>query len=159
MSLGRVGSGLIVFTHSIEWERACILASAVGSMERQVEEAVEYATERHQFGRPIGSFQAISHRIADMRVRTEAARQLLYLAAGEMEGGDRTSETSSIAKLFISEAWVQNSLDALSVHGAYGYMTEPGVERDARDALASRIYSGTSDIQREIIAGHLGVGR
>jgi len=159
MILGRPGAGLAVFSHSIDWERSCLLASAVGSMSRQVADCVAYARQRRQFGRPIGTFQAVSHRIADMKVRTEAARQMLYLAATEKDRrrGDAAPETSSMAKLFISEAWIQNSIEALQIHGGYGYMTESGVERDVRDALGSRIFSGTSDIQRTIIATHLGL--
>jgi alkylation response protein AidB-like acyl-CoA dehydrogenase len=156
--LGRPGNGMTIFNHSIDWERACILASAVGTMQRQVEEAVAYANERTQFGQPIGHFQAVSHRIADMQVRVEAARMLLYKAGWEKERGQRApAMASAIAKLYISEAWVQNSLDALQVRGGSGYLRESEVERDVRDALASRIYSGTSDIQRNIIASRLGL--
>jgi hypothetical protein len=156
--LGRPGNGMTIFNHSIDWERACILASAVGTMQRQVEESVEYANERQQFGRPIGEFQAVSHRIADMQVRVEAARMLLYRAGWAKVQGERApAMASAVAKLYISEAWVQNSLDALQVRGGSGYMTESGIERDVRDALGSRIYSGTSDIQRNIIASRLGL--
>lgn len=156
--LGRPGNGMTIFNHSIDWERACILASAVGTMQRQVEESVEYANERQQFGRPIGEFQAVSHRIADMQVRVEAARMLLYRAGWAKVQGERApAMASAVAKLYISEAWIQNSLDAMQVRGGSGYMTESGVERDVRDALGSRIYSGTSDIQRNIIASRLGL--
>jgi alkylation response protein AidB-like acyl-CoA dehydrogenase len=156
--LGRPGNGMTIFNHSIDWERACILASAVGTMQRQVEESVAYANERVQFGQPIGHFQAVSHRIADMQVRVEAARMLLYKAGWDKERGQRApAMASAIAKLYISEAWVQNSLDALQVRGGSGYLRESEVERDVRDALASRIYSGTSDIQRNIIASRLGL--
>jgi alkylation response protein AidB-like acyl-CoA dehydrogenase len=156
--LGKPGNGMAIFNHSIDWERACILATAVGTMQRQVDEAVEYANERTQFGQPIAKFQAVSHRVADMHVRVEAARMLLYKAGWAKQQGRRTPAIeSSVAKLFISEAWVQNSLDALQVRGGYGYMTESEVERDVRDAIASRIYSGTSDIQRTLIAAALGL--
>ncbi len=157
--LGRAGNGMAIFNHSIDWERGFILASAVGTMQRQVEEAVEHARTRVQFGEPIGKFQAVSHRIVDMKVRLEAARWMLYQAgwARELSGGAATPMESAMAKLYISEAWVQSSLDAIQLRGAYGYMTEAEVERDLRDAIASRIYSGTSDIQRNIIAGKLGL--
>jgi len=156
--LGKLGNGMAIFNHSIDWERACILASAVGAMQRQVEDSVAYARSRYQFGQAIGRFQAVSHRIADMRVRTEAARLLLYNAGfAKQQGVKAPAAESAIAKLFISEAWLQNSLDALQNHGAYGYMTETGVERDVHDSIAGRIYSGTSDIQRNIIASSLGL--
>jgi alkylation response protein AidB-like acyl-CoA dehydrogenase len=156
--LGRAGNGMTIFNHSIDWERACILAAAVGTMQRQVDESVAFAKERRQFGRPIGDFQAVSHRIADMQVRVDAARMLLYQAGWAKEQGVRApARESATAKLFISEAWVQNSLDALYLRGGSGYLVESEVERDVRDALASRIYSGTSDIQRSIIAKGLGL--
>lgn len=157
--LGRPGNGMAIFNHSIDWERGFILASAVGTMQRQLETAIDHAKTREQFGEPIGKFQAVSHRIVDMKVRLEAARSLLYQAgwARELSGGAATPMESAIAKLFISEAWVQSSMDAIQVRGAYGFMTESEVERDLRDAMASRIYSGTSDIQKNIIAGRLGL--
>jgi alkylation response protein AidB-like acyl-CoA dehydrogenase len=156
--LGRRDNGMTIFNHSIDWERACILAAAVGTMQRQVDQAVGYATERRQFGRPIGEFQAVSNRIADMQVRVDASRMLLYQAGWAKQlGGRAPARESAIAKLFISEAWVQNSLDAMYLRGGSGYLVESGLERDVRDALASRIYSGTSDIQRNIIATSLGL--
>lgn len=157
--LGKPGNGMAIFNHSIDWERGFILASAVGTMQRQLETAIEHARTREQFGQPIGKFQAVSHRIVDMKVRLEAARWLLYQAgwARELSGGAATPIESAMAKLFISEAWVQSSLDAIQIHGAYGYMKEAEVERDLRDSIASRIYSGTSDIQKNIIAGRLGL--
>jgi hypothetical protein len=157
--LGKPGNGMAIFNHSIDWERGFILASAVGTMQRQLETTIEHARTREQFGQPIGKFQAVSHRIVDMKVRLEAARTLLYQAgwARQLSGGAATPMESALAKLFISEAWVQSSMDAIQVRGAYGFMTESEVERDLRDALASRIYSGTSDIQKNIIAGRLGL--
>ena len=156
--LGKSGNGMSIFNHSIDWERACILASAVGTMQRQVEESVEFAKTREQFGAPIASFQGVSHRIADMQVRLDAARLLLYRAGWVRERSTRSPMTeSAIAKLFISEAWVQTSLDAMYVRGGAGYLEETEAERDVRDALASRFYSGTSDIQRNLIARGLGL--
>lgn len=157
--LGKPGNGMAIFNHSIDWERGFILASAVGTMQRQLETVIEHAKTREQFGQPIGKFQAVSHRIVDMKMRLEAARSFLYQvgwAKLQAEGANTPTE-SALAKLYISEAWVQSSLDTLQILGGYGYMTETEVERDIRDALASRIYSGTSDIQHNIIAGRLGL--
>ena len=150
--LGRVGGGLLVFDHSMEWERGCVLASAVGSMQYQLERSAVYARTREQFGTHIGAFQAVSHRVVDMQVRVEAARLLLYRMAWRRAKGERVAEDAALVKLFVSESWVESSLDHLRIHGAYGYMSESGVEADVRDSLASRIYSGTSDIQRNILA-------
>ncbi len=157
--LGKPGNGMAIFNHSIDWERAGILASAVGTMQRQLEESIAYANEREQFGQPIGKFQAVSHRIVDMHMRLESARGFLYRAgwAKQQAKGGVTSQESAMAKLAISEAWVQNSLDALQVKGGYGYMAESEIEREVRDAIASRIYSGTSDIQKNIVARTLGL--
>jgi alkylation response protein AidB-like acyl-CoA dehydrogenase len=155
--LGSVGSGMAIFNTSMDWERSLILATAVGSMQRQLERSVAYAKERRQFGQPIGKFQSVSHRIVDMRVRLDAARLLLYHTAWKKSRGKSTAIEASIAKLFISEAYLHSSLDTLQVHGAYGYMEESELEREVRDAIGSRIYSGTSDIQRNIVASRMGL--
>jgi alkylation response protein AidB-like acyl-CoA dehydrogenase len=155
--LGSVGSGMAIFNTSMDWERALILATAVGSMQRQLERSVAYAKERRQFGQPIGKFQSVSHRIVDMKVRLDAARLLLYHTAWKKSQGKSTAVEASIAKMFISEAYLHSSLDTLQVHGAYGYMEESELEREVRDAIGSRIYSGTSDIQRNIVASRLGL--
>jgi alkylation response protein AidB-like acyl-CoA dehydrogenase len=155
--LGRAGAGMSIFNHSMDWERSCILACAVGTMQRQLEQTVEHARGRQQFGQPIGKFQAVSHRIVDMRVRVDAARLLLYRMAWLKSQGRRCEVEGSIVKLFVSESWVQSSLDQLQLHGGYGYMRESGIETDVRDALASRVYSGTSEIQKNLIARHLGL--
>jgi len=155
--LGREGNGGTIFKHSMTWERCCILAPCLGSMAWQLEQAVAYANTRRQFGRTIGSFQAISHRVAEMRARLDAARFLLYRAAWLMARGEEAPAEIAIAKLAVSEAFVQSSLDVIQVYGGYGYAAEYGFERDLRDAIGSRIYSGTSEIQREIIAQATGV--
>jgi hypothetical protein len=155
--LGRAGAGMAIFTKSMEWERGFILASAVGTMERQLERAIGYARERRQFGQPIGKFQAVAHKIVDMKVGLETSRLLLYWMGWLMSQGKPVRLGSALTKLVLSEAFVRSSLEALGVHGGYGYMTESELERDVRDAIASRIYSGTSDIQRNIIAGCLGL--
>ena len=155
--LGPEGSGASVFSSSMEWERACILGSHVGAMERQLEDCVDYVRERKQFGQPIGKFQSISNRIADMKVRLETARLMLYKVAW-LKKMDRPADVeAAIAKLYLSECFVESSHEALRIHGGYGYMTETGVERDLRDAIGGTLYSGTSDIQRTIIAGWLGL--
>jgi alkylation response protein AidB-like acyl-CoA dehydrogenase len=155
--LSKPGGGMMVFNHSMDWERSCILAHAVGTMERQLEETVAYAQQRVQFGESIGRFQAVSHKIVDMKVRLEAGRLLLYRLGWMKAQGRPTPIDTAMVKLFLSESWVQSSLDALQIHGAFGYMVESEVERQLRDALASRIYSGTSEIQRNLIARNLGL--
>jgi alkylation response protein AidB-like acyl-CoA dehydrogenase len=148
---------MAIFNSSMTWERSCILASALGAMQRQLEACVEYARVRKQFGQPIGKFQAVADKVADMYLRLEAARLLVYQVAWLGQQGKSVLAEAAAAKLFTSEAWVASSLDAIQIHGAYGYMKESGIERDLRDAVGSTIYSGTSEIQRVILARMLGL--
>ena len=155
--LGPEGAGAAVFNHSMDWERSCILAAAVGSMQRQLEQSIAYAKERRQFGQPIGKFQAVSHRIVDMKLRLETARLLLYRLGWLKRDGKPAPIESALVKLHLSESFTRSSLDVLQIHGGYGYLTESELEREVRDAIASRIYSGTSDIQKNLVATHLGL--
>jgi alkylation response protein AidB-like acyl-CoA dehydrogenase len=155
--LGELGGGMAVFNSSMEWERGCILASTVGSMQRQLERSIAYARKRKQFGKSIGKNQAVSHRIVDMKVRLEAARLLLYRLGWLMDQGRSSPLDAALTKLFLSESFVQSSMATLDTHGGYGYLTEYEIERDLRDAIGSRIYSGTSDLQRNVIAAYLGL--
>lgn len=155
--LGGEGQGARIFGDSMEWERTYILAWQIGVMERQVAEAARYAQERKLSGKPISTFQAVSHRIADMRIRLEAARWLLYRAAWLKSEGKPASMESAIAKVFAAEAAVASALDAIQIHGGYGYASEMGIERALRDAVGGRIYSGTSEVLRNIISHELGL--
>jgi alkylation response protein AidB-like acyl-CoA dehydrogenase len=155
--LGPEGAGSNIFNHSMEWERSCILASHIGAMERQLEECIQYARDRHQFGQSIGKFQSVANRIVDMKVRMETARLLLYKVAWLKKMGKSALMEAAMAKLYLSESFIQSGLDAIRIHGSYGYMTEFEVERNLRDAIGGVLYSGTSDIQRNIIARLLGL--
>lgn len=155
--LGREGAGKNLFTDSMTWERGCILASAVGSMQRLLEISINYAKQRHQFGQAIGKFQLVSSKIVDMQVRIETARQLLYKAAWLKGQRKSIFLEAAMAKLHISESWVRCAEDALQIHGGYGYMQEFEMERELRDAIGSRLYSGTSEIQRVIVGSLLGL--
>jgi hypothetical protein len=155
--LGPEGAGAAIFNSSMEWERGSILASCTGAMERELGRCVEYARSRRQFGEPIGRFPAVAERLAGMKVRLEASRGLLRRVAELIDAARPAAVEAAVAKLYVSEAWVASSLDAQSVYGAWGYTVDNGIERQVRDSLASRIYSGTSDIQRQLIARHLGL--
>ena len=150
--LGREGAGPALFTHSMTWERGCILASAVGSMQRLLETCVKYAKSRKQSGRPIGQFQLVGTRLVDMKLRLETARYMLYHSAYQRMLGRAAIMEAAMAKLYISESWAKSCEDAIQIHGGYGYMTDFEIERELRDAIGSRIYSGTSEVQRNIIA-------
>jgi alkylation response protein AidB-like acyl-CoA dehydrogenase len=155
--LGKEGDGRAVFASSMQWERACLFAGYLGSMERQLEQTIAYAVSRRQFHRAISKNQAIAHRIVDMKMRLESARLLLYRACWLRDQGDKALAEVSLAKLAISEAAIHSSLDAIHIHGGNGFMTETGVERALRDAIPSTIFSGTSEIQRDLVAQSLGL--
>ncbi len=155
--LGGVGGGAGVFTHSMDWERTCLFAAHVGQMERLMERAIQYARTREAGGKRIAKYQAVSHKIADMKVRLEAARLLTYQAASRLEKVRSVTMDSAIAKLYVSEALVATAADVLQIFGGYGYTVEYEVERALRDAYGARIYSGTSEVQRNIIAAWLGL--
>jgi alkylation response protein AidB-like acyl-CoA dehydrogenase len=155
--LGGVGAGSQIFTTSMDWERVCLFAAHVGTTERLLETSLAYARTRSQFGQKIGKFQAVSHKIVDMKINLEAARLLVYKAASLLEKSRTVSMDAAIAKVFVSESLLRAALDTVQVHGGYGYMTEYEVERALRDAVGSTIYSGTSEIQRNIIARWLGL--
>ena len=155
--IGGEGAGAAISASTLAVERTLLLASQVGAMRRQVDLAVEYAKERKQFGQPIGSFQSISNRIADMRLAVETGRLLLYQTAWKLDRGDSVQIDSALLKLHISESFLQSSLDLLRIHGGAGYLTETGVEREVRDSIGGLFYSGTSDIQRVLIARLMGL--
>ena len=155
--LGKEGVGAAIFNSEMEWERSCLFATHLGAMEKMLEDCVNYAKVRQQFGKPIGKYQSISHKIADMKVRIELSRLILHNVASMKAQGKRASLESSMAKLFVSESYVQNSQDAIQIYGAYGYSAEYDFERNLRDAIGGKIYSGTSEIQRNIIATYLGL--
>ncbi|KCZ94553.1 acyl-CoA dehydrogenase family protein [Hyphomonas johnsonii] len=155
--IGKVGAGGPIFNQSMEWERTCLVAAHLGKMERLLEKSIDYAKTRSSFGKLIGQNQAVSHRIVDMKVRLEAARLLTYRAAMRLETSKAVGLDASMAKLFTSEALLETAIDTVRVLGGYGLMTEYGAERALRDAMAGTIYSGTNDMQRNIIAGWLGL--
>jgi len=126
-------------------------------MQRLLEQAVAHARQREARGRTIAQFQAVSHRIADMKVRLEAARLLVQRSAWRLGRSRESAMDASITKLFVSEALVTSALDTIRTLGGNGYLVECEAERALRDAIGGTLYSGTSDIQRNIIAGWLGL--
>ena len=156
--LGSPGSGAAIFQAAMDGERALILAPQLGAAERMLDDAVERSRTRVQFGKPIGQFQGVSHRLADMRARLDAARLLVYRAAVLLGRTGRAGIESAIAHLFGQEALAEIALSAARVHGAHGYMTEFEVERDVRDALGATVSAGTAEMQRNLIAAFMSVG-
>jgi alkylation response protein AidB-like acyl-CoA dehydrogenase len=155
--LGTVGGGSSIFATAMDWERILLVASHVGAIERLLETSIAYARTRSQFGQSIGKFQAVAHKIADMKTQLEAARLLTYSSAWRLGNVRNASLDASITKLFVSESLVKAALETVQIHGGYGFMAEYDVERALRDAIGSTIYSGTSEMQRNIIARWLGL--
>ena len=155
--LGKVSSGMAIFNSGMERERSLILACAIGTMKRNLERCVQHARERKQFGQSIGKFQSVANRIVDMKLRLETARLLLYRLGWQIDQGHQVALDSALVKLYLSECFVESSQDALRVFGGYGFMSEYDVERDVRDAFGGVLYSGTSDIQRNLAARQLGL--
>ncbi|MCK9893461.1 acyl-CoA dehydrogenase family protein [Frankia sp. AgB32] len=150
--LGAEGSGGAIFQHSMGWERGCLFAAYLGLMERQLTECVDRVVGRRQFGRKISGFQAVSHRIARMRQRLEGARLLLYRACWLLDQGQPDVTAIALAKTAVSEAAIANSLDAMQLFGSAGYLAGTGIEEQLRDCLPTTIFSGTTEIQLELIA-------
>jgi alkylation response protein AidB-like acyl-CoA dehydrogenase len=156
--LGRPGSGASIFNQVLQVERAFVFATQVGAMQRHLERAIAYAQERVQGGGPIAGHQAVAHRIADMKRQHETARLFLYRAAIAKVSGTDFTMCAALAKLVGSETGINAAVAGADIHGAKGYVSEFEVERDLRDAIGGLVYSGTSDIQRNIIARLLGAG-
>jgi len=155
--LGRSGSGFLTLEHVLKWEILCTFSACVGAMQHRLERCLDHAARRRQFGRPIGAFQAVSHKIVDMKIGVQTARRWLYDTAALFIAGKDTPADIAIAKLVASEANVASALAAVQIFGASGYTTSTGLEAELRDAIAGTIYSGTSEIQRNRIAATLGL--
>ncbi len=150
--LSREGMGFIVAMKTFDHSRPGIGAQAVGIAQGSIDEAVEYASQRIQFGQPISSFQAIRHMIADMATKTEAARSLVYSAARLIDSGAKNiSKISAMSKLFASDVAMEVTTNAVQIFGGYGYMKEYPAEKYMRDAKITQIYEGTNQIQRDVI--------
>ncbi len=150
--IGKEGQGMFIFNEIIEWERDLMAACHLGTMERIFQTCVKYVKKRKQFGTAIGNFQSISNKIANMKSKIELGKLILYKAGWLKNNKKRATIETSIAKLFISEELKNICLDAIQIHGAYGFMKEGEIEKDLRDSIAATIYSGTSEMQKNIIS-------
>lgn len=155
--LGTVGQGNYIFQQSMLWERACLFGIFLGVQERLLDRCVERARSRSQFGHRISEFQSVSNRIVNMKLRLESSRLLLYQACWLLDSGESASMPVALAKLAASESALDTAVDAMRLFGGDGYLAETGVEAAVRDALGGITFSGTSDIQRMLIAGELGL--
>jgi butyryl-CoA dehydrogenase len=155
--LGRRGRGFAQFLEILDEGRVAIAALAVGVIQRCVDDSVAYANERHTFGRPIGSNQAVAFRCADMDVQLAAARRLVYHAAWLHDQGRSFKREAAVAKLYATEAAIEATRSATQVFGGYGFMDETPVSRHYRDSKILEIGEGTSEVQRLVISRELGL--
>jgi alkylation response protein AidB-like acyl-CoA dehydrogenase len=155
--LGGEGMGGAIFQHSMGWERACLFAGYLGLMDRLIERCVTHVRSRRQFGRRIGDFQSVANRVVEMKLRLESARLLLYRACHQMDQGADAVLAVALSKLAVSEGALASAVDAVQIFGGRGYQREHGIEAYLRDTIPSTIFSGTSDIQRLLIAKELGL--
>jgi butyryl-CoA dehydrogenase len=153
--LGEVGQGFKVAMHTLDGGRIGIAAQALGIGRACLEDAVQYAQERHTFGKPLAQHQAIQWKVADMATELDAARILTWRAAAMKDQGARHTAESSMAKLLASDVANRAAREAVQIFGGYGYLEDFPVERHFRDAKITEIYEGTSEIQRLVIAGSL----
>ena len=153
--LGDEGDGYRIALANLEGGRIGIAAQAVGMARAALDAAVAYARERRAFGKPIAEHQAVSFRLADMATQVDVARQMVWHAAALRDAGEPCLKEAAMAKLFASEMAERVASEALQIHGGYGYVTDFPVERIYRDVRVCRIYEGTSDVQRMLIAREL----
>jgi acyl-CoA dehydrogenase len=155
--LGGENRGFYLIMENFAWERLLMSLGAVGGMRRLLATAISYAGEREAFGRPIGKFQAIRHKIAEIGVKAEVGRALTYHALRRFLAGDDVIADVTKAKLYTQRACVEVADEVLQILGGYGYMREYGVERALRDARLGPIGGGTDEIMREILGRQLGL--
>jgi butyryl-CoA dehydrogenase len=154
--IGREGMGFIVAMKTLDKSRPGVAAQGVGVAQGAIDEAVQFARQRVQFGKPVISFQAVQHMLADMATQTEAARALLYAVCKYVDSGAKdVSKSSAMCKLFATDVAMRVTTDALQVMGGSGYMKEYPVEKMMRDAKILQIYEGTNQIQRNVIGQSL----
>jgi alkylation response protein AidB-like acyl-CoA dehydrogenase len=153
--LGQEGGGFKIALAILDAGRIGIAAQALGIAEAALDYSMDYARKRHQFGKPIATHQAISFKLADMATKIEAARLLVYQAAELKTRGMKCGKEASMAKRFSSDTAMEAAMEAVQIHGGYGYMREYPVERLFRDAKATQIYEGTNEIQRIVISKYL----
>ncbi|MFE4976521.1 acyl-CoA dehydrogenase family protein [Kitasatospora sp. NPDC056651] len=155
--VGQEGAGFRVLDYVMKREVLFGFSITLGEMTRRLEETIAFAKERRQFGQPISSYQGVSHKIVDTKMRVETARKWLTDTGAKVERNQDASLDLAATKTIVSEANVQTALDAVQIHGGRGVLTEFGIERDLRNSIAGTIYSGTSEIQRNRIAMLLGL--
>ncbi|GAB3152865.1 acyl-CoA dehydrogenase family protein [Amycolatopsis sp. NPDC004378] len=155
--LGEPGQGSAIFQHSMGWERACLFALYLGVQDRLIARCRDHVRGRRQFGKRLAEFQSVSNRVVEMKLRAESARLLLYRACWALDAGEDATLFAALSKLAVSEGTVASATDAVQLFGSRGYLREHGVEAALRDAIGGTIFSGASDVQRQLVAMELGL--
>ena len=153
--IGEEGQGFTIALATLDVGRIGLGAEALGIAQGALERSIQYAKEREQFGKPIGMFQGIGFKLADMATRVDATRLLVYRAAWLKDQGKTIGEKASMAKMFAGDTAMYVATEAVQIHGGYGFIREFEVERMMRDAKITQIYEGTNEIQRLVISRHL----
>jgi alkylation response protein AidB-like acyl-CoA dehydrogenase len=157
--IGSVGAGFLILDYVMRWEILCSFIINIGEMQHRLEQCLEYARTRVQFGVNIGSYQSVSNRIVEMKIDVDTSRRWLYDTAAGVAAGRSAPIDIAISKIVASEANVRSAMHAVQIFGGYGYMAEYGLEKDLRNSVAGTIYSGTSEVQRQRIATLMGLVR
>ena len=155
--VGQPGGGLAVFEHAMLWERSLIVAAQVGILRKRLLDSLEHANSRRQFGHTIGANQYVAGRIVDLFARYRTSRLLVSDVAAKLAAGVLSAGEASLAKLYVSEAGLASNLDAFRILGGAGFLGRNGASTDLLDAFGGLLYSGTSDLQRVIVAHELGL--
>jgi butyryl-CoA dehydrogenase len=153
--LGREGGGFLMTMKTFDRTRLGVAAQALGIARAALDAAVSYAKKRYQFGKPVASFEGLQYIMADMAIKVESARTLTYMAAKNVDAGEKVADITAMAKAYASDVAMQVTTDAVQVFGGYGYMKEYPVEKMMRDAKITQIYEGTNQIMRNIIASQI----
>lgn len=156
--LGAEGQGFRIAMHGLDFGRVGVAAQSLGIAQAALDNALQYSSEREQFGKPINKFQAVAFKMADMAMQVEAARMLTWKAAWLCDQGQRFSKEAAMAKCFASDIAMQVATEAVQIFGGYGFTKEYPVERFMRDAKVQQIYEGTNEVQRMVISGALIAG-
>jgi alkylation response protein AidB-like acyl-CoA dehydrogenase len=155
--LGEPGQGSAIFQHSMGWERACLFALYLGVQDRLITRCIEHVRNRRQFGQRLSEFQSVTNRIVEMTLRLESARLLLYRACWALDADEPATLHAALSKLAVSEGTVASATDAIALFGSRGYLRDWGIEAALRDAVGGTIFSGASDVQRQLVAMELGL--
>lgn len=155
--LGTEGIGALIFASSMEWERGFILSRSIGAMERLLEKSLKYAKEHKQFGQSIGKFQYVSGKLVEIKMNLEISKNMIYNLAEKKDQKKTVLMDAALVNLYVSEAWVEASMRAIEIYGGNGYVTENEIEREVRNAIGSKFYSGTTEMQKIVVAKFMGL--